>query len=89
MFLTYALQSVDYNYIYVGLTKNFDNRFERHNKGRERTTRSYRPFIPIFITMVEDRITARLIEMYLKSGSGKEFLKKLRVGVAELVDAQS
>jgi len=64
-------------YIYVGMTFNFKERFERHNTGRERATRSYRPFKLVYKENHKDRPTARIREKYLKSGIGKEFLKSL------------
>lgn len=49
-----------------------------HNIGKEKnTTANYKPYKLIFLTIVEDRTTARITEKYLKGGSGKEFLKTL------------
>ena len=78
MMFVYAISSKIQQYIYVGITNDVDDRFERHNRGREKTTRVYKPFNLIFLVTVDDRITARLIEVYLKSGIGKEFLKSLK-----------
>ena len=77
MFIVYALKSEVKNYIYVGLTKDIDNRIKRHNAGYEKTTRNYRPFKLIYTETYPDRIKAREREKYLKSGIGKEFLKGL------------
>ncbi|MEW6703010.1 MAG: GIY-YIG nuclease family protein [Bacteroidota bacterium] len=77
MFTVYAIKSIEKNYIYVGLTSNLEERLKRHNKGHERTTKPYRPYKLIYSEILENRITARLREKYLKSGSGKEFLKNL------------
>ncbi len=78
MFYVYALSSLSYNYIYVGLTQNVENRKKRHNDGRERTTKFYRPFILIYTEVCNTRPEARIREKYWKSGIGKEKLKKLR-----------
>ncbi|MBC3758337.1 GIY-YIG nuclease family protein [Hyunsoonleella sp. SJ7] len=79
MFYIYAIASVEKNYIYVGLTKNVDDRVLRHNMGRERTTRAYRPFELIFEESVDgSRSEARKREKYWKSGVGKEQLRKIR-----------
>tara|TARA_R110001583_G_scaffold74791_5_gene206820 strand:+ start:1568 stop:1720 length:153 start_codon:yes stop_codon:yes gene_type:complete len=48
MFYIYALSSLNRNYIYAGMTENLDARIERHNSGREKTTRAYRSFELIF-----------------------------------------
>ena len=44
MFFVYAISSINRNYIYVGLTSNFDERLKRHNGLREKTTKPYAPF---------------------------------------------
>lgn len=73
----YAISSIIKKYIYVGMSQNVDERFARHNSGREKTTKSYTPYSLIFTTYIKERITARLIEKYLKSGYGKEFLREM------------
>ena len=73
----YVLKSIDHNYLYTGLTSNLKNRFLRHNSGREKTTRPYRPFEIIFTETFSTRIEARQKEKYLKSGFGREFIKSL------------
>lgn len=78
MFYVYAISSLQHNYIYVGLTQNIENRVSRHNNGRERTTRFYKPFQLIYSEAVETRILARKREIYWKSGIGKEKLRAIR-----------
>ncbi|MCF8379142.1 MAG: GIY-YIG nuclease family protein [Bacteroidales bacterium] len=77
MFYVYAISSIAKNYIYVGLTADYEERINRHNKGYERTTRPYKPFTTILIEEFANRSEARKREKYLKSGIGKEFLKRL------------
>ena len=74
----YSISSLIRNYIYVGLTKDLGDRVQRHNEGRERTTRPYRPFELIHYEEFETRNEARIREKYLKSGTGKEFLREVR-----------
>jgi len=76
-YFVYAISSLKQNYIYVGLTNNLDDRINRHNSGRERTTRFYAPFQIIYTEITDDLKSARKRERYLKSGAGKEFLKSL------------
>jgi len=76
MFFVYALKSVSRNYIYVGLTSDLQARIDRHNKGYERTTKPYIPFKLIFSEEFPDRFSARNREKFLKSGKGKDFLKR-------------
>jgi putative endonuclease len=73
----YALKSVFRNYIYVGLSSVVKRRIRQHNEGKEKTTRPYRPFKLILLERFETRAEARRREVYLKSGSGKEFLKRI------------
>jgi putative endonuclease len=77
MYYTYAIKSKERNYIYVGLTNNPERRIAEHNSKKEKTTRSYAPFIIILIEKHETRIEARKREIYLKSGIGKKYLKSL------------
>lgn len=77
MYKVYAIKSEIKNYIYVGLTQDLTERIKRHNRGYEKTTKPYRPFKIIYVEECENRIEARKREKYLKSGIGKEFLKKL------------
>jgi putative endonuclease len=79
-FFVYALKSVKRNYIYVGLTDNIERRIAEHNSGRSKTTKPYAPFILILTEEFPSRIEARKREKYLKSGIGKEYLKKLLPG---------
>ena len=72
MITVYALKSLRRNYIYVGMTQNLTERFNRHNKGYERTTKPYRPFKLIYSEKFNSRKEARTREKYLKSGAGKE-----------------
>ena len=76
MFIVYVLRSLARNYVYVGLTNNLVRRFDQHQSGKERTTKPYRPFKIVLTEEYRTRILAREREKYLKSGSGKEWLKK-------------
>ena len=77
MYTIYAIQSLYKNYIYVGLTSELENRIHRHNSGYEKTTKPYRPFNVIYTEIAENRESARLREKFLKSSTGKRFLRKL------------
>lgn len=77
MYYVYALKSESRNYIYVGITNNLDRRVHQHNSGQNQTTKPYRPFMLLYNEDFPMRIEARKREKYLKSGTGKEFLKSL------------
>ncbi|HQW06828.1 MAG: GIY-YIG nuclease family protein [Flavobacteriales bacterium] len=75
---TYAISSLSANYIYVGLCNDAQARIARHQGGRERTTRPYRPFVVLITEEYVDRTNARTREKYLKSGVGKDYLRGIR-----------
>ena len=77
MYTVYAISSLSRNYIYVGLTSNLDQRIDYHNKGYNKTTKPYRPYILFYTEEFETRPLARSREKKLKAGSGKEFLKSI------------
>lgn len=77
MYHVYALKSLIRNYIYVGISDNIGRRFEQHQRGYNKTTKPYLPFVIIYKEEFKSRTEARKKEKYLKSGIGKEFLKSL------------
>ncbi|MFB3056505.1 MAG: GIY-YIG nuclease family protein [Ignavibacteriaceae bacterium] len=77
MYYVYVISSKTRKYIYVGITNNLSRRIAEHNSGYNKTTRTYRPFKLILSEEFTTRTTAREREKYLKSGIGKEFLKRL------------
>ena len=74
-YYVYALSSSIKQYIYVGLTDDLDRRLAEHNRGYNKTTKPYAPFVLIYFEKATSRVEARVREKYLKSGVGKEFLK--------------
>ena len=75
MYFVYVLKSKERSYLYVGLTNNIEKRFKQHQSGQNKTTKPYRPFDLVILENFEKRIQAREREKYLKSGSGKEWIK--------------
>ena len=78
MVWVYAISSLNFNYIYVGMSIDVNERIERHNSGRERTTRHFAPYKLIYVEECENRVEARKREKYWKTGVGKEQLRELR-----------
>jgi putative endonuclease len=66
-FITYAIQSITRNYIYVGMTNDVERRLKEHNSGKNRSTKAYRPFELFYTKSFETRMEARLHEKMLKS----------------------
>ncbi len=81
MFYVYVISSLIRTYIYVGISDDPNRRIEQHNKGYNKTTKPYVPFKTILIEEFKSRTEAREREKSLKSGSGKEYLKKLEVDI--------
>ncbi|MEA1926518.1 MAG: GIY-YIG nuclease family protein [Patescibacteria group bacterium] len=70
------MTSLRKNYIYVGISNNPKSRTAHHNKGYNRTTKPYKPFRILLIEKFNSRIGARIREKFLKSGCGKELIRK-------------
>jgi putative endonuclease len=78
MYYVYVISSLEHNYMYVGMTIDLDSRIKRHNDGRERTKKPYKPIRLIYQEVCDTRLEARLREKYWKSGIGKERLRVIR-----------
>lgn len=61
---------------YIGCTDNLKDRMERHNNGYVPATKSLRPVKLIAYLAFSNKYTAFNFEKYLKSGSGRAFIKK-------------
>ena len=75
LYKVYVIKSAKDGRIYVGLSKDIEQRINDHNKGRVFSTKGYKPWSLIYVENCGDRPEARRREKYLKSGVGKEFLK--------------
>ncbi|NNF19934.1 MAG: GIY-YIG nuclease family protein [Flavobacteriaceae bacterium] len=78
MIWVYAIASCELNYIYVGMTKDLESRFKRHQRGWEKVTKHYRPFRLIYQESCLDRAEGRKREKHFKTGVGKEYLREIR-----------
>lgn len=77
MFYVYLLRSKTKKWVYVGMTNDLKERVNRHNFGREKTTKPYKPFELIFAQEFKDRSVARDFEKFLKIRWNKEALLKV------------
>ncbi|MFH1827264.1 MAG: GIY-YIG nuclease family protein [bacterium] len=75
MFYVYVL-SCNNRKPYVGCTDNLKERIERHNKGYVIATKPLLPIKLISYFAFSNKYTAFNFEKYLKSGSGRTFMKK-------------
>ena len=77
MYIIYVIKSEVDNRLYVGFTENIERRIKEHNSGKTRSTKGYIPWVIVYKEEINERSLARQREKYLKSGCGKEFLKKI------------
>ncbi len=75
MYYVYILKCSD-GTEYVGCTNNLEDRIDRHQKGYNIATKNRLPIRIICYTVFEDRYKAFEFEKYLKTGSGRAFMKK-------------
>jgi len=74
MYYVYSLQCKDG--FYVGCTDNLKDRLERHQNGHVPATANRLPVKLDFYFVIVNKYKAFEFEKYLKSGSGRAFLKK-------------
>jgi putative endonuclease len=61
---------------YVGCTSDLKERIQRHMQGHVPATKLRLPFFLIFYSAFKNKYKAFEFEKYLKSGSGRVFIKK-------------
>ena len=76
MYFVYVIKSQIDARLYKGITNDLERRVKEHNSGKHKSTKGYLPWELIYYEKVNNRIEAREREKYLKSGIGREFLKK-------------
>ncbi len=77
MYFVYLLRSISSpEKIYIGLTKNIKLRLEEHNLGLSYHTAKYKPWSLVNFSGFTSKDKAARFEQYLKSGSGRVFIKR-------------
>ncbi len=61
----------------IGMSCNVKRRLWEHNNKQVLSTHKFSPWKLIYTEVVGERAVARLREKYLKSGIGRELLKKI------------
>ncbi|MEK7088894.1 MAG: GIY-YIG nuclease family protein [Patescibacteria group bacterium] len=74
MYYVYSLKCKDG--FYVGCTDDLKDRLSRHQKGNIPATSNRLPLELDFYFAIKDKYKAFNFEKYLKSGSGRAFIKK-------------
>lgn len=77
MYYVYIIKSIkDPERIYAGYTINLEQRLATHNSGGSIYTAQYRPWALIVSFSFINQRCAKEFEQYLKSSSGKAFIRK-------------
>ncbi|HLD50986.1 endonuclease [candidate division WWE3 bacterium RIFOXYC1_FULL_40_10] len=76
MYFVYVLKNAK-GVLYKGLTRDPLTRLEQHNKSRNRSTKGKGVWELVLIENYNTRAEARKREKYLKSGSGREMLRRI------------
>jgi len=79
MIQVYVLVSGLDGTLYIGMTNNLERRINEHNSGKNRSTKHKIPLKLLFSESYNTYKEARKREKYLKSGSGREYIKNMRV----------
>jgi putative endonuclease len=76
MFYVYVLQSKKDGKLYTGFTSDLKKRLLKHNFGKVFSTKNRRPLLCIYVEICLNEKDAKIREKYLKSGTGKRYLKQ-------------
>ncbi|MBN1384280.1 MAG: GIY-YIG nuclease family protein [Elusimicrobia bacterium] len=77
MFYVYVLKSLKDNKLYIGHTSDIKKRVEWHNAGKQKSTKYRLPLKLAHVEIFSSRSEAMRREKELKTGKGKDFLKKI------------
>lgn len=75
-YYAYTLFSLKDSKLYAGFSDNLKTRFRDHLNGKVRSTRDRRPLVLIHYEAFSNREDAKAREKFLKSGFGRNQLKK-------------
>jgi putative endonuclease len=76
-FTVYILFSQQFNKHYTGFSSNLQERLKSHNKLGHDWTARYRPWKLIYTKKFESKQEAIAYQQWLKTGSGRDFIKSL------------
>ena len=77
MYFVYILYSFAHRKTYTGYTSNLIQRFYSHNfLNNTDWTRNYRPWVVVYFEVLETKSAALAREKELKSGKGRDWIKK-------------
>jgi putative endonuclease len=73
----YILRSKKNSRFYTGLAKNVNLRLQQHNRGENKATKGYRPWILVRVEEYKNKTLAMQREKFLKTGRGREVIRNL------------
>ena len=73
----YILRSLNFSRYYVGHSADIEKRLLKHNAGKVRSTKAYKPWKIIYFEVKSDKKEAYAREMQIKSYKHGEAFKKL------------
>jgi putative endonuclease len=76
MYTVYIIRSKATDWVYIGMTTNLEQRLEQHNRGYNPSTKFHRPYLLLYTETFKTTIEARAREKYLKTTTGKRWIKK-------------
>ena len=76
MFTVYVIESLNFDFRYVGFTSSLTRRLHDHNRGYNKSTKHYKPFNLIYTESCETSTIARKREKFFKSTRGRNFLRE-------------
>ena len=85
MYFVYILQSTKDKKLYTGRTEDLELRLEEHNLGKVESTKYRKPLELVYYEAYRDKQDAINRELFLKSGRGREVIKKqLKKSISKL-----
>ena len=75
-YYVYILISLKDLHLYTGFSTNLKQRLKYHNNGLNESTKNRRPLKLIYYEAYQNKTDATRREKYLKSGYGREIIKK-------------
>ena len=75
-YYTYILKSLKDEGFYYGHTADIENRLQKHNQKKVRSTKSRMPFILHYFETFDSKSEAYRQELFFKSSDGKIYLRK-------------
>ncbi|MFL9482873.1 GIY-YIG nuclease family protein [Chitinophagaceae bacterium LWZ2-11] len=78
-FFVYILKSTTHDRRYIGSCEDIDIRLQKHNTGKVRSSKAYKPYIIIYHEVFATRSEAFKREQFFKTLDGYNFLKSINI----------